>query len=574
VDADFAAAKSEIPPQPAGLAIIPELVASDNALAVPIVPTVLKPESELASASIKPVVAVSQVPLLPSLPVADPLVGFGLDGFGEPRSLLSEALDAFAEASPETPKVELISEEKPDSAVQPPEEVAVVAPPSAEATAPSIEAPLQPLVTAPSADVLAAVAPPAITPAAVTPAVDAPTIAEEKTAAEVHPLALLSAAVSETQADPRSAIEREVLKELSASPVPQQVVATKSSAEPLPVEASEAPAVVADASQPVAVKATEEVVLAATPAPEKVSASLPALAAAIAKPPIRQPQVAQMSSADAQSRVQRDQSAVAVLEAAPDHKGAATVFQSSVETQSGPTQLAGSKLAMGGLRNYSQEAASRMKPAVPANKSAAVIQGAVESLPGPALPVELTSLKGAGVSRVATFVKPPAPPPKSSNWMVSFLVAAVLLAGCLGLAFYAMPGLASTLSPTKPEVSDQIVPPAPTPTKEVADVPAHPLQPFVEVTGFRLVTEPGKSPEIHYLVVNHSGAALLNATVTVTLHAADATADQAPISRFSFKVPELGGYRSKDMISPVDKLGKASDMPNWQDLRADVEIAR
>jgi hypothetical protein len=103
---------------------------------------------------------------------------------------------------------------------------------------------------------------------------------------------------------------------------------------------------------------------------------------------------------------------------------------------------------------------------------------------------------------------------------------------------------------------------------------AHPLAQFVEVTGFRIVVDFNKKSEIHYLVVNHSGADLSDVTVYVTLRTAGAKPGQPPVCRFSFRAPNLGPFESKEMTSTIEKLSRAITLPEWQDLRPEVQIAQ
>jgi hypothetical protein len=101
-----------------------------------------------------------------------------------------------------------------------------------------------------------------------------------------------------------------------------------------------------------------------------------------------------------------------------------------------------------------------------------------------------------------------------------------------------------------------------------------PLSRTIEVTGFRIVADPSKTPEIHYLVVNHTPARVSNMTVYVTLRTADDKAGQPPLSRFSFAAPNLGPFQSKEMVSFIEKMNRPVSLPEWQDLRADIEIGQ
>lgn len=96
----------------------------------------------------------------------------------------------------------------------------------------------------------------------------------------------------------------------------------------------------------------------------------------------------------------------------------------------------------------------------------------------------------------------------------------------------------------------------------------------IEVTGFRIVMDPSRKPQVQYLVVNHSSARFPDATIYITLRAANAHVGQAPLCRFSFAAPDLGPYEAKEMISAIEKTNRPVNLPEWQDLRAEVEIGR
>ena len=84
--------------------------------------------------------------------------------------------------------------------------------------------------------------------------------------------------------------------------------------------------------------------------------------------------------------------------------------------------------------------------------------------------------------------------------------------------------------------------------------------------------EVNKKPQIHYLVVNHSNAPLHSMTVYVTLRASTSKPGQPPLSRFSFRSPDLAAFEAKEMASPIERVVGPLDLPDWQDLRADVEV--
>ena len=96
---------------------------------------------------------------------------------------------------------------------------------------------------------------------------------------------------------------------------------------------------------------------------------------------------------------------------------------------------------------------------------------------------------------------------------------------------------------------------------------------MIEVTGFRILVDYNKKSEIHYLVVNHSPNELNDMTVYVTLHAAGAKPGQPPLCRFSFRAPSMKAFEVKEMTASIEKLTRSVTLPDWQDLRAEVQVA-
>jgi hypothetical protein len=143
-------------------------------------------------------------------------------------------------------------------------------------------------------------------------------------------------------------------------------------------------------------------------------------------------------------------------------------------------------------------------------------------------------------------------------------MGALLLAGA-AVVFYLLPA-----SHTTADAKTAAPEPAAAPVVESS----HPLAQYVEVTGIRFVMDLNKKSEIQYLVVNHSGAELSDMTVFVTVRAANAKAGQPPLCRFSFRSTGLGPFESKEMTSPIEKMARPVALPDWHDLRAEVQIAQ
>jgi hypothetical protein len=221
----------------------------------------------------------------------------------------------------------------------------------------------------------------------------------------------------------------------------------------------------------------------------------------------------------------------------------------------------GSWLQLAPLQDYSIAAGRAMQPAAPSSKILMQDSGPRMTLPGPTLPPNLASFRDANI--LTTRETPGARKLGLPGWLVSFLVMLGLVVAGMGLAFYIWP-VAHSNAETK----------SGDPSRSGSQhALTHSLADDIEVTGFRILVDFNKKSEIHYLVVNHTGAPLSDVTVYVTLHTADAKPGQPPLCRFSFRAPSLGAFESKEMTSSIEKLTRSITLPEWQDLRTEVQIA-
>jgi hypothetical protein len=97
------------------------------------------------------------------------------------------------------------------------------------------------------------------------------------------------------------------------------------------------------------------------------------------------------------------------------------------------------------------------------------------------------------------------------------------------------------------------------------------LQRFIQVTGVRLTQNAKKATEARFLVVNHSPADVADLSGTVTLRARGADAGSSA-GTFSFKSIALGPYEAKEVIAPVDTKLRVYELPDWQNLAAELSI--
>lgn len=227
----------------------------------------------------------------------------------------------------------------------------------------------------------------------------------------------------------------------------------------------------------------------------------------------------------------------------------------------------GSWLRLAPLQDYRRAAGEQMRPCAPMPRILTQDSGPRMTLPGPMLPPELQERKNLKVLTSSREKRQAAVP----GWAVSVIVMVLLLAAGIGLVSYVLPS-SHTADAKAPAA--QSVEPDTTVAVEPAAAASHPLSSFVEVTGIRFIIDLNRKSEVHYLVVNHSGTDLTNMTVYVTIKAANAKPGQAPLCRFSFPLPGLAAFESKEMVSSIEKISRAVELPDWHDLRADVQIAQ
>jgi hypothetical protein len=100
----------------------------------------------------------------------------------------------------------------------------------------------------------------------------------------------------------------------------------------------------------------------------------------------------------------------------------------------------------------------------------------------------------------------------------------------------------------------------------------HPLAKYLELSGYRITeTSPGKL-NIKLAVVNHSEADIGDLTLKIKLITTAAKPDDPPITEFEAKVPALGPQELKDVTATAATKLRIYELPDWQFIRAAVEI--
>lgn len=100
----------------------------------------------------------------------------------------------------------------------------------------------------------------------------------------------------------------------------------------------------------------------------------------------------------------------------------------------------------------------------------------------------------------------------------------------------------------------------------------HPLARHIEITGLRLSEDTRQRATIQFLVVNHSGADLSGLAAQVRLVAISPRGEREEVGNFSFRVPVLGPYESRELKAPLTTSLRVYELPDWQFLKAEFEI--
>ncbi|HVP48348.1 MAG TPA: zinc ribbon domain-containing protein [Bryobacteraceae bacterium] len=152
-------------------------------------------------------------------------------------------------------------------------------------------------------------------------------------------------------------------------------------------------------------------------------------------------------------------------------------------------------------------------------------------------------------------------------WLLSIVFAILFLAvgagAYFGIRYFSGSSQASSTAPAGTESA---------PAAAAAKGKANTLQKYVEVVGMRLLEDPKQKPQVRFVVVNHSGAEIADLAANVNLWARTAKSDEEAVGTFSFKLPSLGAYETKEMSGPLNTKLRVYELPDWQNLVAEVQI--
>jgi hypothetical protein len=183
---------------------------------------------------------------------------------------------------------------------------------------------------------------------------------------------------------------------------------------------------------------------------------------------------------------------------------------------------------------------------------------------GPLLPNELS-----GLTHDAPIAQPQAIPKRRPvpGWLVTPIV--VVIAFIVAHIWMQSSGAAGEAKPVAaaPAVA---APLSPGGASAMATSPeGWPFARYIEVTGIRVVADLNRHSRLHYIVVNHSAADLSDVALRIGVHAASDVSKT--LFRVTAVVPSLGPFASKEITVDLDAQIRASEIPEWDLLRVDVQ---
>ncbi|MEO7652546.1 MAG: hypothetical protein ABIZ80_18950 [Bryobacteraceae bacterium] len=163
---------------------------------------------------------------------------------------------------------------------------------------------------------------------------------------------------------------------------------------------------------------------------------------------------------------------------------------------------------------------------------------------------------------------PPSPRQGLPTWAMSILFT-LAFAGIVAGAYFVIEYM-KTRKASAPESA--AAGSAKLETPSAAGARRNPLQKYLEVVGIRLTQNKAKKTEVRFVVVNHSAAEIADLAATVKMVARTNKQGEESVGSFSFKLPSLGPYDSKELTAILDTKLQVYELPDWQNLREVLEI--
>jgi hypothetical protein len=204
----------------------------------------------------------------------------------------------------------------------------------------------------------------------------------------------------------------------------------------------------------------------------------------------------------------------------------------------------------------------RLSPVAPKDLNPRDLMSGLQTPPlaGPVVPQQLRNLtEQHGAIRGQARKKAGLP-----AWTASFLVALTLFLGVGALLQYLAANRDAKAAVPAATASDQ--------SSSTVNTTEQPATKLVEVTGLRVASGPNHRPQLAFIVVNHSGNQLSGVGLQIAVRSATSSAGVAPLFRLATTIPSLGPYQSREFRADLDPELHATELPDWQSLRADVRV--
>jgi hypothetical protein len=164
-----------------------------------------------------------------------------------------------------------------------------------------------------------------------------------------------------------------------------------------------------------------------------------------------------------------------------------------------------------------------------------------------------------------------APPPQPRGaglpvWALTILFACGIGALVGGIYWLMQTGSSRAQTGTGPAPTAAVESPAAKPGAKT-----NPLQKYIEVSGVRFVLDAKKKTQARFVLINHSEADINGLAGNVTIWGRTQKSEEDAQGTFTFTT-NLGPFESKELTVPLNTKLKIYELPDWQNVTADVQI--
>jgi hypothetical protein len=161
------------------------------------------------------------------------------------------------------------------------------------------------------------------------------------------------------------------------------------------------------------------------------------------------------------------------------------------------------------------------------------------------------------------------PPPQRKGLNLPVWLLTVIFAVGIGGAVF---GIYSLMQSNRSQTGT-----GPAPTAAVESPAAKPgakpspVQKYIEVAGVRFVQDARKNTQARFVLINHSEASIDGLAGNVTIWGRTRKSEEDAQGTFTFTT-NIGPFESKEMTVPMNTKLKIYELPDWQNVTADVQI--